>query len=69
VRRKRSDGIPPSIRFIADRERRIAKQKQLIAELKRKGRPTELAEVELRQHLMVLAMLRNHSEIALKLTN
>lgn len=67
MRRKRSNGIPPSLHFIADWEQRIAKQKQLIAELKRKDRPTELAEAELRKHLRVLAMLRNHCDISLEL--
>ena len=68
MRRKRSDGIPPSIRLIADCEQRIAKQKQLIAELKHKGHATDLAEAELRKHLLVLAMLRNHCDISVELT-
>ena len=68
MKRKRSHGIPPSLQVIADWEQRIVKQKQLIAELKRNNCPTELAEAELGKHLRVLAMLRNHSEIALDLT-
>jgi hypothetical protein len=51
----------------ADWEQRIIKQKKLIAELKGKGRSTEQAETELRRELLTLAMLRNHSEIALEL--
>ena len=56
-----------SLQFIAEQEQRIAKQKQLIAERKHKGRSTELAEAELRRELQALAMLRNHCDLSLAL--
>ena len=68
MRHKRINGVPLSLQFIADREQRIVKQKQLIAELKRKGRSTEQAEAELRRELLALATLRNHSDLSLELT-
>jgi hypothetical protein len=65
--RKRSNGVPPSLQFIADRKQRIAQQKQLIAELRRKGRSTVEAEAELRNELRTLAMLHNHLELIAEL--
>jgi hypothetical protein len=67
VPRQRKPGIIMSLQVIAEREQRIVEQKQLIAELKRKGRSTEQAEAELKDQLLALTMLRNHSEIALEL--
>ena len=66
--RQRDTGMPPSLRFIVDREQHIAKQRELIAELKRKGRSTVQAEAELRRELLALAMLRNHRDLSLELT-
>ena len=66
--RQRDTGMPLSLRFIADREQHIAKQRELIAELKRKGCSTVQAEAELRRELLALAMLRNHRDLSLELT-
>jgi hypothetical protein len=66
--RKRRNGAPQSLQFIADRKQRIAKQKQLITELKRKGRSTVEAEAELRNELRTLLMLRNHLELVTELS-
>lgn len=49
-------------------EQRIAKQKQLIAELKCIGCSTEQAGAELKDQLLELAMLRNHFDLSLELT-
>lgn len=66
-RKNGKNGVPLSLQFIADREQRIAKQKQLIAELKGKGRSTAHAEAELRRELLALATLRNHSDLSMEL--
>ena len=68
TRKNGNGGVALSLQFMADREQRIDKQKQLIVDLKRKGRPTELAEAELRRELLALAMLRNHCDLSLALT-
>jgi uncharacterized coiled-coil protein SlyX len=52
-----------SLRFIADWEQRAAKQKQVIEQLKRRGRSTAEAEATLAQQQDTLATLRNHAEI------
>jgi uncharacterized coiled-coil protein SlyX len=59
---------PISLRFVANWEQRVAKQKQLIAELKLRRRSTAQAEAELQQQLEVLAKLRNHAEVMQELT-
>ena len=68
MRRKRSDGIPPSLLFIAQWEQRIAKQKQVIEELGSKGRSTAETQAALEQQQETLAKLRNHAEIMKELT-
>ena len=67
TRKNGKSGVALSLQFIADREERIAKLQHLIAELKRKGRPTKLAEAELGRDLQALAMLRNHCDLSLAL--
>jgi hypothetical protein len=67
TRKNGNGGVALSLQFIVDREERIAKLQYLIAELKRKGRPTKLAEAELRRDLQALAMLRNHCDLSLAL--
>ena len=62
MRRGRSDD-PISLRFVADWEQRVAKQKDLVDELKRKGRSTAQAQAALNQQLETLAKLRNHADI------
>jgi hypothetical protein len=52
-----------SQRFVADREQRIAKQRQLIADLKKRDRPTGQAEAILKRHEEALTTLRNHADI------
>jgi ATP/maltotriose-dependent transcriptional regulator MalT len=49
--------------FIAASENRISRQKQLIEHLKRKGRPTEIAEAVLKQFEASLQQLHNHVEV------
>jgi hypothetical protein len=60
---KRRRGKSESLRFIAECEQRVARQKQLIEQLKRWGRSTEEAEGTLRQQHEMLATLRNHADI------
>lgn len=62
MRRGRSDE-PISLRFVADWEQRVAKQKDLVDELKRNGRSTAQAQAALNQQLETLAKLRNHADI------
>ncbi len=62
MRHEHSDE-PISVRFIADWEQRIVKQKQLIEQLKSDGRQTAKAEILLRQQQQTLASLRNHADI------
>jgi hypothetical protein len=52
-----------SLRFVEDWEQRVERQKQLIAELRKTGRPTGPAEAVLKREEQSLATLRNHSEI------
>jgi hypothetical protein len=62
AKRKSADG-GSSLRFIAQWEERVAKQAQLIAELKSKGRPTKQAEATLKAYKQSLNALRNHAEL------
>jgi hypothetical protein len=52
-----------SLRFVADWEQRVERQKQLVSELRRSGRSTAMAEATLRRQEQSLATLRNHSDI------
>jgi hypothetical protein len=61
-KRKSADG-EMSLRFIAHWEERVAKQEQLIADLKRKRRPAREAEAMLIVYKKSLHMLRNHAEL------
>jgi hypothetical protein len=54
---------PLSLRFIAEWEARVAGQKQLLHELKRKRQPTHQAEANLLRCEQTLLQLRNHLEI------
>jgi hypothetical protein len=64
TRRRRITGeMSMSLGFIADREQRIARQRQLIADLKKRGRPTGQAETILKRHEDALRTLRNHADI------
>jgi hypothetical protein len=60
---KRRRGKSESVRFVAECEQRVAEQKQLIEQLKRRGGSTEEAEGALRQQHEMLATLRNHADI------
>jgi uncharacterized coiled-coil protein SlyX len=60
---RKSDDGQMSLRFIAHWEERVAKQEQLIAELKSKGRPGTQAEATLRLYRERLQALRNHAEV------
>jgi hypothetical protein len=62
ARRRSADGAM-SLRFVAQWEERVAKQAQLIAELKSKGRPTKQAEATLKAYQQSLQALRNHAEL------
>jgi hypothetical protein len=54
---------PASLQLLAKWEARIEEQKQLIAQLKAKGRPSVSAEVYLEKYKRTLLQLRNHAEI------
>jgi uncharacterized coiled-coil protein SlyX len=62
MRRRRSDEVM-SLRFIANWEQRVAKQKQAIDQLKRRGCPTAEANAALDQQQETLAKLRNHADL------
>lgn len=62
-RRRTTGEMSMSLRFIVDREQRIAKQRQLIAEMKKSRRPTGRAEAVLKRHQEALTTLRNHADI------
>jgi hypothetical protein len=61
--RRSRNSDPLSLRFVADWEERIRKQRQLIRELKRKGHSTQSAEATLKQQEKTLYTLHNHSQI------
>jgi hypothetical protein len=64
TRRRRISGeMSMSLGFIADQEQRVTKQRQLIADLKNRGRPTGQAEAILKRHEEALTTLRNHADI------
>jgi hypothetical protein len=49
MRRRRTESeLPSAARYIAEGEMRIARQKELIARLKKNGRPTDRAEAVLK---------------------
>jgi hypothetical protein len=62
ARRKSADG-GMSLRFVAHWEERIAKQEQLIAELRNKGQSTNKAEGTLKTYKETLIKLRNHADL------
>jgi hypothetical protein len=51
------------LRFIADAEQRIKQQKQMIAQLRRKGQSTAHAEAVLLSYEQSLLQLRNHWDV------
>ena len=57
---------PLSLRFIAEWEVRVAGQKQLLHELKKKRQPSH-AEANLLRYEQTLLQLRNHLEITQEL--
>jgi hypothetical protein len=59
--------LPLSLRFIADWEERVSRQKQLVTELKEKGQPTKHAEAALKEYQASLLQLRNHAQIMLEI--
>lgn len=60
-RRRIQNDSSLSQRFIADCEKRISRQKQLIAWLNNKGKPSKHAEQALREFERTLLQLQNHS--------
>ena len=64
MKRQRSgEDVLRSNRYVADVEQRIIRQRQLVAELQRKGRSTVAVKAELQRLEHSLMMLRNHREI------
>jgi hypothetical protein len=61
ARKRSTNDMSLSLRFIAQWEERVEKQKKLIAHLRRNRRPTGAAEINLRQQERTVAILRNHS--------
>ena len=55
--------VQMGLRFIADAEQRIKQQKQIIAQLRRKGQPTGRAEAVLLSYVQSLLQLRNHWDV------
>jgi hypothetical protein len=51
------------MRFIAEGEKRLVRQRQLIARLKKQGRPTSQAESVLVAFELMVFKLRNHLEV------
>jgi hypothetical protein len=56
-------GLEASLSFIAAGERRVSRQKQLVARLKGAGESTVGAEAELARFETTLSRLRNHLDI------
>jgi hypothetical protein len=52
--------IPLSLRVIAVWEERVSRHRELIAELRLKGQPSQAAEASLQQDQGFLDQLRNH---------
>ena len=57
---RHENSIPLSLRVIADWEKRVSRQRELIAELKLKGEPSKAAEASLQRDQEFLDQLRNH---------
>jgi hypothetical protein len=60
--------LPLSVQAIAEWEKRVSAQRQLIAELKRNGEPTTRAENKLKRYQLFLKQLCIHREIIQELT-
>jgi hypothetical protein len=58
-----------SLRYITEAEARVSRQEQLIAQLKKNGKPTDQAEGALREYEGSLLQLRNHLVIMQVLMN
>jgi hypothetical protein len=61
--------LPLAARYVAEGEMRISQQKELIARLKKAGRPTDRAESVLRGYEGSLLQLLNHLELMQELTS
>jgi hypothetical protein len=61
--KQQKNGNGRSLQFIANGQTRVLRQKQLIAQLKTEGRPTEQAETVLGKFEVSLEQLRNHSAL------
>jgi hypothetical protein len=66
-RRRLENDLSLSLRFIADWEGRVLRQKQLISRLEEQQKPTGPAELVLKGFERTLQQLQNHSEIMQKL--
>jgi hypothetical protein len=63
----RENAYRRGVRLVTEAESRIARQRQIIAELKRQGHPTETAESLLISYERSLPQLRNHVALMLDL--
>ena len=61
--RRQFNDLQSGLRFISDAEQRIQQQKQIIAQLKRKGQSTSQAEALLLAYERSLLQLRNHWDV------
>jgi hypothetical protein len=62
-RQRRQNELYLGMRFITEGEMRLVRQRQLIARLKKQGRPTSQAESVLVTFELMVFKLRNHLEV------
>jgi hypothetical protein len=62
-RRKRVNGPPLLLRYVAACEEQVSLQRELITDLKEKGQSTKRAEAALMEYQDLLLQLRNHAQI------
>ena len=67
-KRPEENTFPLSVRAVAEWEKRVSAQRQLIADLKRNGEPIIRAESKLKRYQLFLKQLCIHREIVEELT-